>query len=74
MAGQITEKRSDDYWVLISDGTGVARVDVANTNRGSQLMSQPKSECIEFNAIVSDVVGGGSADITMYYGELVNPD
>lgn len=72
MAGQITEKRPDDRWVLISDGTGVAKVDVAGTKLGTQLMNQPESKCIEYNAIISDVVSGGSADVTMYYGELVN--
>lgn len=67
LAGKITEKRPNEDWLLITDGTGVAKV----YPRSNELMRQPKDTCIEFTARVGTITDGGKVDVIMYLGEYI---
>lgn len=68
LAGKITEKRPEQDWVLITDGTGIAKV---HEVFGGNLMSQPTNTCLEFTARVGSVTDGGNVDVIMYLGKYV---
>lgn len=68
LAGKITEKRPGQDWMLISDGTGVAKV---HTFSSDELMNQPTDKCIEFSAYVGSVANGENVDVVMYLGEYI---
>lgn len=69
LAGKITKKRPGQDWLLISDGTGSAKVHVAPSD--DKLMKQQTNICLEFTARVSSVTNGENVDVTMYLGKYV---
>lgn len=71
LAGKVTMKRPNQNWILITDGTGTAKVSPAYSDAADRLMRQPTGQCIEFSARVGSVINGENVDVNMYLGEHV---
>jgi len=78
LAGKIEETNEDGRWVLVFDGTGVAKVSAESTPSGDALIDHPQAECIAFEGRVGNVPDreddGRPVQISMYLGGLASPD
>jgi hypothetical protein len=74
LAGKITEKREAEEAVLVSDGTGVAKVLVNAGSDGEALLEHPTSECLAFRAAPIATADDEEFDVTMGVGELVSSE
>ncbi|NHN43344.1 hypothetical protein G9C85_17140 [Halorubellus sp. JP-L1] len=77
LAGEIVETNDDGRWVLVHDGTGVAKVSAESSPAGDALVDHPQDDCIQFSGRVGNVPDhddGRLVQISMYLGELVTPE
>lgn len=79
LAGTVQETNADGRWVLVYDGTGVAKVTAESSPAGDALVDHPESGCIEFEGRVGNVPDRDDDDgrplrISMYLGSLVSSE